>query len=145
MRLPPSASSAGSLDGKGVTAADLAAEVESGSGASPAMPVAPLDGSEDATAAYAAGAGGVANIATGTGAGAGEEEEVAVGDGKMAIIPGSPLAGKHEPDPDAPPGLMFAYWKRRHPAMLLGYDIVLPVLVVALGCFFSVTTLALTF
>lgn len=41
---------------------------------------------------------------------------------------------------------MQPYRKQRcHTLMLIGYDFVLPILVVALGCFFSVTTLVLLF
>lgn len=44
------------------------------------------------------------------------------------------------------PRTLQPYRKRRcHLLVLLGYDFVLPVLVVALGCFFSVTTLVLLF
>ncbi|PSC70040.1 Amino acid transporter isoform A [Micractinium conductrix] len=58
-------------------------------------------------------------------------------------VDGSP---KHEPAPDAPAGLMFRYRKpRRYPFFTLAYDIVLPCLVTALGCFFSVATLVLLF
>lgn len=48
--------------------------------------------------------------------------------------------------PGPAPCTLQPYRKRRcHPLVLLGYDFVLPVLVVALGCFFSVTTLVLLF
>ena len=50
--------------------------------------------------------------------------------------PGSPM--KDLGDAPAPPGLICAYRKQRHWAMTLGRDLVLPVLVVSLGCFFSV-------
>ena len=46
------------------------------------------------------------------------------------------------PHPDAPPGLMWCYRKPRpHWAITVSYDIVLPILVLCLGCFFSVSTL----
>ena len=50
-----------------------------------------------------------------------------------------------EPHPDAPPGLMWAYRKPRHQLVWIAYELVLPFLVISLGCFFSVCTLVLLF
>ena len=50
-----------------------------------------------------------------------------------------------EPHPDAPPGLMWAYRKPRHQLWWIAYELVLPLLVISLGCFFSVCTLVLLF
>lgn len=59
---------------------------------------------------------------------------------------GSPKSFVQEPQPDAPPGLLYAYRvPNKHPAMVVAFELVLPVLVTALGCFFSVTTLVLLF
>lgn len=55
--------------------------------------------------------------------------------------PGAGLEKKiiSDPEPDAPPGLMCVYRKTRpHAAITLGYDLVLPALITALGCVFSV-------
>jgi hypothetical protein len=50
-----------------------------------------------------------------------------------------------EPQPGAPPGLMWAYRKPRHQLWWVAYELVLPLLVISLGCFFSVCTLVLLF
>jgi hypothetical protein len=71
--------------------------------------------------------------------------------GSVGKEPTSPLAshaaagGLEVADPLAPPGLLFRYRKPRHPLLLAGYDIVLPILVAALGMFFCVSTLVLLF
>ncbi|KAI7845451.1 hypothetical protein COHA_001001 [Chlorella ohadii] len=63
-----------------------------------------------------------------------------------ALAPAKGEAATYVPHPDAPAGLFYPYRKQRcHTLMLIGYDFVLPILVVALGCFFSVTTLVLLF
>lgn len=92
----------------------------------PGMPPPPADGTED----------GAADLSV----------------HKGAVELGSPLSldgaasGKLEPALGAPPGLMHTYRKpRKYAAWTLGYDVVFPLMVVALGLFFSISTLVLLF
>jgi hypothetical protein len=131
MRVPPPGPAAVELAGgtalepAAVGAAAAAAaekDAEAGEGAE-AAPTDATDGSSDGGLAKATG-----NVAV--------------------AVPskGGSVSSMHVPHPDAPAGLFYAYRKQRcHTLWLLAYDFVLPILVVALGCFFSVTTLVLLF
>lgn len=84
--------------------------------------------------------GGAADGSVGAGT-----EGLSVDGGKEPSL-GQRTESQMIPDPRAPPGLMFMYRKpRSHAAITVGYDIVLPILVFSLGCFFSVATLVLLF
>jgi hypothetical protein len=84
----------------------------------------------------------------------GGDKSVSVGGGDKSVGSGTEYSNGGEGTPDfsqtlqdplMPPGLMFRYRKPRHQLVMIGYEIVLPILVVGLGGFFSISTLILLF
>ncbi|KAL4457628.1 hypothetical protein ABPG75_012493 [Micractinium tetrahymenae] len=78
----------------------------------------------------------------------GSAEGIGSGTSPLCGAPGKLGEDKEmfEAHPDAPAGLFYAYRKpRRYRLFALAYDIVLPILVCALGGFFSIATLVLLF